>query len=165
MRIIGIDPGYERLGIAVIEGARGKEILLHSECFKTSAKIPFEERLLLIGEHLEKIIKKYKTPKERLVLSIENLFITNNQKTVMRVSEVRGALIFIAQKMKLEIVEYTPLQVKNAIVGYGRGDKRQVALMLHHLIKIPEIKKTGKGILDDEYDAIALAVTASACLK
>lgn len=162
MRIIGIDPGYERLGIAIIEGERAKESLLYSECFKTSAKIPFDERLHLIGTHLERLIKKYRPKGERMLLSIENLFITKNQKTVMRVSEVRGAIIFIAKKLKVRVVEYSPLQVKNAIVGYGRGDKNQVAKMLHHLIVMPKVKKS---ILDDEYDAIALALTASACLR
>ncbi|MDO8492890.1 MAG: crossover junction endodeoxyribonuclease RuvC [bacterium] len=163
MRIIGIDPGYERLGIAAVDGPRGKEILVHSECFRTSAKLQFDERLLLIGTHLEKIIKKYQPKGERMILSIENLFITKNQKTVMRVSEVRGAIIFLAKKLGLIVVEYSPLQVKSAVIGYGRGDKRQITFMLRHLIKIPK-NKMGK-MLDDEYDAIALALTASACLR
>jgi crossover junction endodeoxyribonuclease RuvC len=154
MRIIGIDPGYERLGIAVIEGERTKETLLHSECFKTSASLPFAERLLLLGTHFEKIITQY-SPE---LLSIENLFISNNQKTAMRVAETRGALLYIAQRNNIPIVEFTPLQVKDAIVGYGKSSKDQVAHMVERLIKVPKGKR-----IDDEYDAIALALTASAC--
>ncbi len=152
MKIIGIDPGYERLGLAVIEGKRGEEKLLHSECFKTSAKIPFDERLFLIGERVEKIIEKYKPN----VLSIENLFLNTNQKTVMRVAEVRGSIIYIAKKNKLEVVEYTPLQIKSAVIGYGRAEKRQVEFMLSKLIEMPKRK-----MIDDEYDAIAVALTGS----
>ena len=154
MRIIGIDPGYARLGIAVIEGERTKETLLHSECFKTSAALPFAERLLLLGTHFEKTIAQY-SPE---LLSIENLFISNNQKTAMRVAETRGALLYIAQRNNIPIVEFTPLQVKDAIVGYGKSSKDQVAHMVERLIKVPKGKR-----IDDEYDAIALALTASAC--
>ncbi|MEK7567668.1 MAG: crossover junction endodeoxyribonuclease RuvC [Patescibacteria group bacterium] len=156
MKVLGIDPGYERLGIAVIQGKRGEEKLLHSECFKTSAKLPFAERLVLIGEKVEKIINKYKPD----LLSIENLFLNKNQKTVMRVAEVRGAIIYIAKKNKARVVEYTPLQIKNAIIGYGRADKRQVEFMISKLIKIPARK-----MIDDEYDAIAVALTASASFR
>lgn len=154
MKIIGIDPGYDRLGIALIDGERGREFLVHSECFKTSAKEEFPDRLLSIISHVEKIIEKHK-PK---LFGIENLFLEKNQKTAMRVAEVRGALIYIATKYKIKIAEYTPLQVKSAIVGFGRGDKRQVQMMVRQLLKIPAQKKA----LDDEFDAIAIALTASA---
>jgi crossover junction endodeoxyribonuclease RuvC len=154
MKIIGIDPGYERLGVAVIEGPRSKETLIFSECFKTNAKLPFDERLLLLVSHVEKLLIEH----EPQLFSIENLFISTNQKTAMRVAEVRGALIYIAKKNHVPVVEFTPLQVKDAIVGYGKSDKQQVAMMVHKLIKIPAGKR-----LDDEYDAIALALTASAC--
>ena len=156
MRILGIDPGYERLGLAIVEGGKTKEVLLYSNCFKTSAKINFEERLLSLGHKIEETIKKFKPSH----LAIENLFLSNNQKTAMRVSETRGAIIYIAKKSGLEIHEYTPLQIKNAIIGYGKAEKRQVALMLSKLIKIPERKR-----LDDEYDAIAIALTASASIR
>lgn len=157
MRTLGVDPGYERLGIAVIDGPRGKESLVYSECFKTSKNIPFEDRLLLLGRHFKDIIGTHGPE----LLAIENLFISKNQKTAMRVAEVRGAILFLAKEAGLEIAEYTPLQVKNAIVGYGKSEKQQVALMLHHLISIPRDRK----IIDDEYDAIALALTGSACFR
>jgi crossover junction endodeoxyribonuclease RuvC len=154
MKIIGIDPGYDRIGIALIDGERGKEILIHSECFKTSAKNVFSERLFSIISHVEKVIEKY----EPKLFGIENLFLEKNQKTAMRVAEVRGALIYLATKHKIEIAEYTPLQVKSAVVGFGRGDKKQVQMMVRQLLKIPSSKKA----LDDEFDAIAIALTASA---
>jgi crossover junction endodeoxyribonuclease RuvC len=154
MKIIGIDPGYDRIGIALIDGERGKETLIHSECFKTSAKNVFSERLFSIISHVEKVIEKY----EPKLFGIENLFLEKNQKTAMRVAEVRGALIYLATKHKIEIAEYTPLQVKSAVVGFGRGDKKQVQMMVRQLLKIPSSKKA----LDDEFDAIAIALTASA---
>ena len=157
MKIIGIDPGYERLGIAVIEGKRGQETLLHSECFKTSAKLDFADRLFLLCSEVEKNIKKY----EPELFSIENLFIENNQKTAMRVAEVRGALILTARRFDIKIVEYTPLQVKSAIVGFGRGSKNQVEMMVRQLIEIPSDKEA----IDDEFDAIAIALTASASYR
>src|SRR3990167_3211738 len=94
MKILGIDPGYERVGGAVLEKNKGdqKEKVLFSECFKTSAKLEFSERLNLIGEEVRTIIKKYKPE----VLSIETLFLTTNQKTVMRVAEARGVVIYEA---------------------------------------------------------------------
>jgi crossover junction endodeoxyribonuclease RuvC len=155
MIIIGIYPGYERLGIAILQKKPGekKEKVLYSDCFKTSAKIPFDERLLFLGNEFELLVKKYKPE----VLSIETLFFTNNQKTAMKVAEVRGALLYQAKKAGLSIKEFTPLQVKVAVSGYGRGDKKQVADMVCKLVVIEkEIKH------DDEYDAIAIALTAFA---
>ena len=152
MRIISIDPGYERVGIAVLEKQvkSAREKLLYSDCFQTSAKIPFAERLKLIGAEIEKIIKKYK-PK---TMAVESLFFNSNQKTAMLVAEVKGALKYIALKNKLQVSEYTPLQIKIAVTGYGRGDKNQVTTMVKNLI---EIKKEIK--YDDEYDAIAVGLT------
>lgn len=153
MKILSIDPGYERVGIAVIEKVDGKEILIYSNCFKTSAELSFEERLQLIGDEIERVIKKFK-PK---AFAIEKLFFNTNQKTATKVSEVRGALIYIALKNKLKVFEYTPLQIKVAVAGDGHGDKKQVIEMLKKLILIDkEIK------YDDEYDAIAVGLTCFA---
>jgi crossover junction endodeoxyribonuclease RuvC len=158
MKILGIDPGYERLGIAILEKDKTtrKENLIFSECFKTSAKSEFPERLFLIGEKLEEILKKYKPD----VLSIETLFFTNNQKTVMRVSETRGLIIYLAKKFGLKIFEATPLQIKISTTGYGKASKDQVMKMVKMLINVDKTKKS-----DDELDAIAIALTASAHLK
>ncbi|OGI67355.1 crossover junction endodeoxyribonuclease RuvC [Candidatus Nomurabacteria bacterium RIFCSPHIGHO2_01_FULL_41_91] len=161
MRILGIDPGFERLGIAVLERTpearpQGKERVLFSECFKTSAKLEFSERLKLIGEEVKKIIKKYKPE----VLAIETLFLTTNQKTVMRVAEARGVVIYEAACAGLKIFEASPLQIKIATTGYGRSDKTQINKMVKILVEIDDSKKS-----DDELDAVAIALTAFAHLK
>lgn len=153
MRIIGIDPGYERLGIAIIEKDSGKEILVHSECFQTDASLPFYERLHLIGERVRKLIREYKPDH----LASENVFFNTNQKTAMDVAAVRGVLLYLGRLENLEIFEYTPPQIKAAIGGDGRADKKAVTLMIHYLIDINK-----KIRLDDEYDAIAVALTHSA---
>lgn len=156
-RIIAVDPGYERVGFAVIEKEeRGKEILLYSDCFETSAKLPFEERLLSIGAETERLIKKWGPE----AFAIETLFFNTNQKTASRVSEARGALIYLAARHGLSVSEYTPLQVKIAITGYGRSEKRQVTDMVKKLITIEKSIKR-----DDEYDAIAIGLTHLASEK
>ena len=156
MKILGIDPGFERLGIAVVEKERsGKENLVFSECFKTSKTLEFSKRLTLLGSHLEEIITKYKPG----YMGIETLYIETNQKTAMRVSEARGVILYIAGKNGLKICEYTPLQIKAAVTGYGKADKRAVMDMVPKLIKIEADHK----MIDDELDAIAVALTTSAC--
>lgn len=156
MTILSIDPGYERVGISVLEKTpkdSGGEKLTYSDCFKTSAELPFTKRLEIIGREVEKIIKKFKPN----AFAIEKLFFNTNQKTATMVSEVRGALIYIALKNKLAVYEYTPLQIKSAVCGDGHGDKKQVIEMIKNLISInKEIK------YDDEYDAIAVGITCFA---
>lgn len=156
-KVLGIDPGYERLGISIVaknllakNPADKKEVVIYSDCFKTSAKIPFEERLLSIGQEIERVIKKF----EPSALSIENLFLSNNQKTAMRVSEVRGVILYQAMAHGLTVTEYTPLQIKSAVGSHGRSDKTAMTKMIHHLVNIPK-----KIQHDDEYDAIAAALT------
>lgn len=153
MKIIGIDPGYERLGIAVIEKHNGKEILLHSECFQTAASLSFHKRLLLLGERLSTVITTY-IPEH---LALENVFFNTNQKTAMDVAAVRGVILFIGKQNGLETFEYTPPQIKAAVGGNGKASKKEVEAMLHLLITIPIRKR-----FDDEYDAIAVALTHSA---
>jgi crossover junction endodeoxyribonuclease RuvC len=150
MKILAIDPGYERLGLAVIEKKDGKEELLFSDCFKTSAKEEHSKRLLLIGQKIAEIIETY-SPK---ALSIETLFFKTNAKTAMKVSEARGVIIYEAKKAGLDIVEFSPLQIKTAVTGYGKSDKSQVTFMVKRLIKIETEPK-----YDDEYDAIAVGLT------
>jgi len=150
MRILGIDPGFERLGIAILDKKNNqKENLVFSECFKTDKKLKLNKRIFLIGQKIESIIKKHKPE----ILAIEKLFFTTNQKTVMGVSEVRGVVIYEAQKAKLLIFEYTPLEIKMAITGYGKADKGQIMNMLPKLINMPADKKS-----DDELDAIAVGL-------
>ena len=152
MIVLAIDPGYERLGIAVVEKThKSKEQVLFSECFKTSAKLDFYERLLLIGSRISEVIENYSPT----ALSIENLFISNNQKTAMRVSEVRGAIIYLAKKAGLGIYELTPLQIKLAVTGNGKSSKNEMIKMVGLLTK-NTLKN--KPILDDEFDAIAVGL-------
>ena len=154
MKIIAIDPGYERLGIAILEKGTGKETLLFSECFVTKTTEKHEDRLRLIGEEIGKVIKKY----EPEAMGIETLFFKNNAKTAMKVSEARGVIMYEAAKNGLKVMEYTPLQIKVAVTGYGKSDKEQVTEMVKRLIKITRPIK-----YDDEYDAIAVGLTLFAC--
>lgn len=157
MRIIGIDPGYERLGVALLEKLPGKkEVILFSACLITQKADLFEDRLHELGVQIEKLIADY-SPQ---ALAIENLFLSNNQKTAMRVAEVRGMLLYVAKKHSLSIHEYTPLQVKTAVAGYGKADKKQVEQMIGHLVQLPATPK-----YDDEYDAIAVALTGAASIR
>lgn len=149
MRIIAIDPGYERIGIAILE-KNGKETILYSKCFKTKAELPFVDRLELIGREVARIIGEYQPE----ALSIENLFIETNQKTAMRVAEARGAILYQARILGLEIYEYTPLQIKVAVTGYGKATKTQVMTMVKKLVSGAESIKQ-----DDEIDAIAIGLT------
>ena len=150
MIIISIDPGYERLGIAVLEKEEGKEKLIFSDCFRTSPKETHENRTLELGIKLEELIKKYSPT----VFVFESLFFNSNQKTAMSVSKTLGALIYISKKSGLDIYEFTPLQIKVAVTGNGRSSKEGVIKMIPLLIKIPN-----KKMIDDEYDAIACGLT------
>jgi len=158
MKILGIDPGYERLGVAILEKNKTdkKERVLFSECFKTSAKLAFPERLQLIGKEIKTIIKKYKPE----ILSIETLFLNTNQKTVMQVAEVRGVIIYEAIQAGLKIFEASPPQIKMATTGYGKANKEQIMKMVKILVEIDKNKAS-----DDELDAIAIAITAFAHIR
>ena len=150
MKVISIDPGYERMGVAIIEKNNSKEELLYSECFKTSSKIAHDERLKLIGQEIELLIKKFKPE----VMAIETLFFKNNQKTGMKVSEARGVMLYVSAVNGLEVFEFSPMAIKIAVTGYGMSDKDQVIFMVKKLVNIKkEIK------YDDEYDAIAVGLT------
>lgn len=158
MKILGIDPGFDRLGIAILGKNKNskREIVLFSECFKTSAKLEFSERLFLIGKKIKIIIKKYKPE----ILSIETLFLNTNHKTVMRVAEARGVIIYEAARAGLKIFEASPPQIKIATTGYGKANKEEIIKMVKMLVEIDKLKKS-----DDELDAIAIALTAFAHLR
>ena len=150
MKVLAIDPGYGRCGVAVVEKTDGKETLLYSECIETSAKADFPERLSVITTECERLLKRH-APN---ALALEKLYFEKNQKTAMRVAEVRGALIQVATSAGVQVFEYSPGEVKVAAGGWGGADKIQMAKMLHALIKIDK-----KIRHDDEYDAIAIALT------
>ena len=159
MRIISVDPGFERMGVAVIEHARGMKapFVLYSTCVKTSPKDSFHLRLKALGGALAEIIARY-SPE---ALAIEKLFFAANQKTALAVAEARGVAIYEAARHGLSFFEYTPIQIKAAVAGYGRADKRQVMLMVPRLVTFKDTaKKTkGAGLSDDEFDAIAVGIT------
>jgi len=150
MKVLAIDPGYERCGVAVIERTGRKEQLLYSDCIQTSKELPFHERLSIIASECGRLIGEYAPT----AVAIEKLYFNANKKTAMAVSEVRGALINTALERRLVVSEYTPSQIKVAVTGYGNADKKQIILMVQKLIKIEkEIR------FDDEYDAIAIGIT------
>ncbi len=156
MRVLAFDPGFERLGVAVIEKADGKEALLHSECVRTPASLSFPERLRLLGEEAEALIKKWQPD----AVALEHIFFEKNAKTAIGVARVSGMLAYIAASKELPVFEYTPLEVKVAVTGYGKSDKAAVGMMVKKLVSIPV-----KTRLDDELDAIAIGLTCLATAR
>lgn len=153
MRILGIDPGVERVGIAVIEKTGAKEHYIFSECFKTSAKLSHAERLALIGTEVAAVI----TTHSPQALAIEKLFFEKNTTTAMAVAEARGVMLYEAAQKGLQVFEYTPMEIKVAVTGYGKSDKTAIMAMVPRLMKLPERK-----MIDDEVDAIACAIACFA---
>lgn len=150
MKVLAIDPGYGRCGVAVVEKKGGRETLLHSDCVETAAGDDFPERLAAVTAAALRLIAEHAPD----CMAIEKLYFQKNQKTAMRVAEVRGALIALAGSRDLPVSEYTPGEVKSAVAGSGAADKKQVATMIRALVKVEkEIR------FDDEYDAIAIALT------
>lgn len=152
MRILAIDPGYDRLGIAVLEGDSSRPTLLWSDCIRPD-KGPPEQRLACVAGAVSAAIHTY-SPN---VLAIETLFFGINKKTAMGVAEARGAILAAAGTAALPVVEYSPQQVKLAVTGYGSADKNAVARMIPKLLLLPQKKR-----LDDELDAIAVGIAALA---
>lgn len=158
MKVLAIDPGFGRCGVAVVEKENGpstgfgagKEKVLYSDCIETSASLPFPERLSAVVAECARLMKSHAPH----AVALERLYITKNQKTAMQVAEVRGALIGKAAELGLSISEYTPGEIKSAAAGWGAADKKQVIKMLHALVKIEK-----KIRHDDEYDAIAIGIT------
>lgn len=150
MKVLAIDPGYGRCGVAVVEKENGKETLLYSDCIETAKEDKFTERLAAVTSHCARLLKEHAPD----CIALEKLYFTRNQKTAMRVAEVRGALIQIAAENDIPVFEYGPGEVKSATTGSGRADKQQIAAMLRLLIKIDKPIQ-----YDDEYDAIAIGIT------
>lgn len=151
--ILGIDPGYGRIGIAIIEKTSKGENLIYSECFETDAKLPHSKRLLALGEKIKQVIKKYK-PNQ---VAVETLLWSKNKKTALQVAEARGVILLESARQSIFLREFNPNQIKLAVTGYGKSDKKQVICMVEKLLKLKQKKR-----LDDEYDAIAIALTCAA---
>jgi crossover junction endodeoxyribonuclease RuvC len=156
MRILAFDPGYERLGVAVLEKQNGKEVLLYSDCIRTKAVLSFPERLAELGKATEALIEEWQPQG----VALEEVFFEKNAKTAMQVAEVRGALTYIAASRGLVLYQYTPGEVKIAVTGYGKSDKKAVEAMVPKLIKLEARKR-----LDDELDAIAVGLTCLASVR
>ena len=156
--ILAIDPGFDRIGLAVMERGQGKPKLLFSQCLKTDSKKARPERLLSIGQKTKSLIKKWR-PR---TLAIETIFFNTNITSAIGVAEARGIIIYEATMAGMEIFEYGPQTIKIAVTGYGKADKIQMANMVKKLIDLPE--KSSKR-LDDEVDAIALGITHLATKK
>ncbi len=150
MRILGIDPGYAIVGYGVLDYNSGHFDVVGFGAITTGADMDFSKRLEAIYNDMCQIIDMYK-PDE---MSIEKLFFNTNQKTVIDVAQARGVTLLPAIQRGIPVYEYTPLQVKNAIVGYGRAEKKQVQEMTKTILKLKDIIKP-----DDTADAVAIAVT------
>jgi crossover junction endodeoxyribonuclease RuvC len=152
MKILAIDPGYDRLGIAVLRGSASKPELVWSDCIVTN-KVAHEKRLSHVHKSVTEAIDGYAPD----VLAIETLFFNKNIKTAIGVAEARGAILAAAGSKDVPVVEYSPQQVKNAVTGNGNAGKDAVARMIPRLIHLQKKKRK-----DDELDAIALGITALA---
>lgn len=153
MKVIAIDPGFDRLGLAVLENTSGKDALLHSACLVTDRNQAFSLRLLEVGTVVESLLTKYQPD----TMAIETLFFNKNVKTAIQVAEARGVLLYVCQKFGCTIYEFSPQEIKIATTGYGMSDKTAVIAMVKRLV--PEVPQTA---LDDEYDAIAIGITCLA---
>lgn len=149
MIILGIDPGYAIVGYGVIYYQSGRFRVLEYGAITTPAGMPLPKRLHRIYEGMEELIRKYKPD----ALSIEQLFFNTNSTTAIGVAESRGCILLSADMNNIPIYEYTPLQVKQAVTGYGRAEKRQIMQMTTTLLGLTEIPKP-----DDAADALAVAV-------
>lgn len=150
LRVLAIDPGYDRLGLAVLEGDPSKPIHVWSTCV-LPPKGAREVRLAAVYEAIEAAIRDYSPA----LVAIESLFFTKNQSTGIGVAEARGAALAAAGRAGLPAFEFSPQSVKLAVTGYGNADKTAVMNMVPRLISLPPMKR-----LDDEYDAIALGIAA-----
>ncbi len=149
MRIIGIDPGIAHTGYAVIECKDQKIYLHHLDIIITSPNTSFPERLKKIGLAIEEVVKKYQ-PEEA---SIEDIFFAASPKLALKLGQARGVALYTICKAQVRIYEYTPLKVKEALVGYGRATKDQVRKMAKIILNLKELK-----VHDDASDALALAI-------
>jgi crossover junction endodeoxyribonuclease RuvC len=152
MRILAIDPGYDRLGVAVIEGDPSRPTLLMSDCVEP-AKGLREDRLAEVSGAITHAIKKHSPD----ALALEALYFSTNKKTAIGVAEARGAILAAAGAAGLPVIECSPGQVKLAVAGHGGASKADVARMVPRLLALPKKKRR-----DDELDAIAIGITALA---
>ncbi len=149
MIILGIDPGFAIVGVGIIEYKGNKFRVLDYYAITTKAHTPIEDRLQAIYDGINTAIEKYKPD----FMAVEELFFNNNAKTAIQVGQARGVILLSAVNNKVPIFEYTPLQVKQAVAGYGRAEKTQIQQMVRAILSLSEIPKP-----DDVADALAIAI-------
>lgn len=154
MRIIGIDPGYAIVGFGILDYTNSKFSVVDYGAITTDKDTPFNDRLTEIYSDLCYVLDKYKPE----FMSIEKLYFQNNQKTAIDVAEARGVTLLAANQRRIEIYEYTPLQVKQSITGYGKAVKKQVQDMTKRVLGLSEVPKP-----DDTADALAMAICHGHC--
>ena len=152
MIILGIDPGVATIGFGLVRAERNRNQLLRYGVITTPPGIPLSNRLLQISNDMEELIHAFH-PDE---MAVEELFFTKNITTGIAVAHGRGVILLAAEKLGVPVFEYTPMQVKQAVVGYGKAEKRQVMLMTQRLLHMKEIPRP-----DDAADALALAICHS----
>ena len=154
MKVLAIDPGYDRLGVAIMEyDDLGKENIIFSTCVLTDKKNELSDRLFSMGVAVERLIKEFKPD----TVGIETLFFNKNIKTAIGVAQARGIILYLAKSAGLTVYEFGPQEIKVAVTGYGNSDKTAVYDMINRLVvNVPE------KALDDEYDAIAVGITCLA---
>ncbi len=150
MLVMGVDPGIERTGVSILESGTVRPKLIFSKLIKTKSTLSQSKRLNILYDELSEIVSQHNID----VASVERLFFAKNVKTAMVVSEARGTILLAIEKAGIEIAEYTPLQVKQAIVGYGRSDKKQIESLVRIILKDSEIPAQ-----DDVIDSMAIAIT------
>ncbi len=148
MRVLGIDPSLKSTGFGVIEDKEGQYIILDFGCIKTSGKLPFHQKINEIRINIEKIIRSFK-PDE---IAIENPFYAQNIKTALTLGQVRGAILVAVADNGLPLFEYSPLEIKKSVTGYGQADKNQVRSMVSALLQIES-----SALEMDASDALATA--------
>ena len=149
MRILGLDPGIATVGFGIVDTEKNKQRLVSCGVITTPAHTPLTQRLDQIYTDLEELIRTYRPD----AMAVEELFFNTNITTGISVAQGRGVIILCAFRMGLKIYEYTPLQVKQAVVGYGRAEKKQVMDMVRRILDLPAPPKP-----DDAADAVALAL-------
>ncbi len=153
MRILGIDPGTGIVGFGVIDVEGAKKTMVDAGVIRTPAHQPTQERLLTIYNELKEIIEHNKPQ----VMVVEQLFFARNVTTAMSVSHARGVILLLGEQYNLRLAEFTPLQIKQSITGYGKADKKQVQEMVKVVLNLTEVPKP-----DDCADALAAALTYKA---
>ncbi|MBQ0012021.1 MAG: crossover junction endodeoxyribonuclease RuvC [Clostridiales bacterium] len=149
MVILGIDPGYAITGYGVVSYERNHFTVLDYGAITTKAHTPFEQRLLTLHQQLDAIIARFQPE----VMAIEELFFQRNTTTAIGTAQARGVLILAAAEGNIPVYEYTPMQIKQAVTGYGRADKNQVSTMVKMLLNLESVPKP-----DDVTDALAIAI-------